>query len=184
MNSFQSRRVVHEYTQMNPASPEKVFPLLCPVREADWIPTWRYNPIYSEAGVAELGCIFTTPDPTVEDLSYPFGSEGNQSESRASAAAVALCPVTTWMCVDYDPAAFRIAYVWVKPNRVAAHLRIQLSAHSDGQTWTYIRYCYTGLTTEGNHEVESYDRPWFEAKMRGWETAINHYLTTGNMIAP
>ena len=66
MNSFKACRVAHEYTQTNPASPEKVFPLLCPVREADWIPGWRYKLIYSESGVAELGCIFTTEHPVVE----------------------------------------------------------------------------------------------------------------------
>ena len=70
MNSFTSRRVTHEYIQTNAASPERVFPLLCPVREADWIPGWRYKLIYSESGVAELGCIFATEDAAVESEKY------------------------------------------------------------------------------------------------------------------
>ena len=37
MSAFKGNRVVHEFTQTNPAAPEKVFPLLCPVREADWL---------------------------------------------------------------------------------------------------------------------------------------------------
>jgi len=171
MNSFQAVRVAHEYTQTNPASPEKVFPLLCPVREADWIPGWKYELIYSDSGVAELGCIFTTEDPPVESAKY--STRENRSDSNA--------PTATWICVDYDPAAFRIAYVWVKPEREVAELRIQLSRTAVGQTRTHIRFRYTGLTPEGNREVESYDRAWFEAKMHGWETAINHYLSTGKM---
>src|SRR2546427_13050450 len=40
-----ARRVTHEYTQTNDAPPEIVFPLLCPVREADWVPGWQYKMI-------------------------------------------------------------------------------------------------------------------------------------------
>ena len=172
MNSFKSRRVTHEYTQTNPASAEKVFPLLCPVREADWIPGWRYRLIYSDSGVAELGCTFTTQDPVVESEKYSSRSNGRDAN----------LPETTWICTGYDPAAFRIAYVWIRPGRVATELWIRLTADRD-QTRSHIRFRYTGLSPEGNRDVESYDRRWFEEKMRGWETAINHYLTTGQMIA-
>jgi hypothetical protein len=172
MTAFKGNRVVHEYTQTNPATPEKVFPLLCPVREADWIPGWRYKLIYSDSGVAELGCIFTTEDPPVESEKYSARSNTRDANS----------PETTWICVDYDPTAFRIAYVWIKPGRVATELWIQLTAADHGHTHSHIRFRYTGLSPEGNLEAESYDRKWFEAKMRGWEKAINHYLTTGAMI--
>ncbi len=172
MTAFKSNRVVHEYVQTNLAAPEKVFPLLCPVREADWIPGWRYKLICSESGVAELGCVFTTEDPTVESEKYSSRSNPRDANSLE----------TTWICVDYDPTAFRIAYVWIKPARVATELRIQLTAADDGQTRSHIRFRYTGLSPEGNREVESYNQTWFDAKMRGWETAINHYLTAGRMI--
>jgi hypothetical protein len=85
--------------------------------------------------------------------------------------------------VDYDPVAFRIAYVWIRPGFVATELWIQLSAADNGQTHSHIRFRYSGLSAEGNRLVEGYDRGWFEAKMRGWETSINHYLTTGKLIA-
>jgi hypothetical protein len=171
MTAFKGFRVAHEYTQTNPASPEKVFPLLCPVREAEWIPGWRYRLIYSDSGFAELGCIFTTPNPTTSEVSQP-------SEEQKLTA-----PETTWITVDYDPAAFRIAYVWINPGRVATELRIQLEAANDGTTRSHIRFRYTGLSPEGNREVEGYDRNWFERKMHGWESAINHYLTTGRKMS-
>jgi len=87
MNSFKARRVAHEYTQTNPASPEKVFPLLCPVREADWIPGWRYTLIYSDSGVAELGCIFTTQDPAVESEKYSSPSAARDAGSPETVLA-------------------------------------------------------------------------------------------------
>ena len=151
-----ARRVTHEYIQTNDAPPETVFPLLCPVREADWAPGWQYKMIYSKSGVAEAGCVFSTPN---ED-----GTE------------------TTWLVTEYDPSKFRIAFVWVNPGHVAAEIGISLTRNQRGTTTARIRYTYTGLSPAGNQEVERYDQKWFEQKMQGWELAINHYLRTGKSI--
>jgi hypothetical protein len=156
MTEFQARRITHKYTQTNVAPPEKVFPLLCPVREADWVPGWQYRLIYSKSGVAELGCVFITPN---ED-----GSE------------------TTWIVTEYDPAAFLIAFFWVNPDVMAAQIRIRLERKAGGQTLGHIQYTYTGLSATGNREVDRYDEAWFRHKMQSWQAAINHYLRTGKCI--
>jgi len=156
MTGFQGKRVTHEYTQTNAAPPEKVFPLLCPVREADWVPGWQYRLIFSQSGVAEHGCVFITPN---ED-----GTE------------------TTWVVTDYDRSSFRIAFAWVNPGLVTAQIRISLSGKTHDSTHAHIRYSYTGLSPEGNHEVERYNQQWFTHKMQSWEAAINHYLQKGKRI--
>ncbi len=158
MSEFQGKRAILEYTQNNAAPPGKVFPLLCPVREADWVPGWQYRLIYSESGVAECGCVFITPN---ED-----GTE------------------TIWVVTDYYPASFRIGFAWVNPGLVAAQITICLSNSSGvlGHTSALIQYTYTGLSAEGNREVERYDQKWFRHKMQSWEAAINHYLQTGKRI--
>ena len=155
MIAFQGKRVTHAYKQTNFAKPETVFPLLCPVREAEWVPGWRYRMIYSKSGVAEVGCVFVT--------------EENGQE-------------TTWMVTEYDPVALRIGFVWVNAGLVAAQIRIELEAVVPLKTSAHIRYTYTGLSVEGNREVERYDEGWFRKKMQGWEAAINHYLRTGTLI--
>lgn len=157
MPKFRGLRVTHQYTQTNQAPPDKVFCLLCPVREADWVPDWKYQLIYSQSGVAELGCIFTTPN-----------DDGSES---------------TWVCTEYDPARFRIAYAWAAPGMVACHIQIQLEPGPGSTTRTHIAYTYTGLSPAGNKEVERFDSGWFRTKMEGWEKAINHYLRTGKVIA-
>ncbi len=43
-----------------PAPPDRVFPLLCPVRELDWVDGWAAEIVRSESGTAELGCVFRT----------------------------------------------------------------------------------------------------------------------------
>jgi hypothetical protein len=84
---------------------------------------------------------------------------------------------------DYDRAAFRIAYLWIKPGLILTELRIQLSRCDAEATRTHIHYRYTGLSPEGNRELEGYDEKWFEARLRNWETTINHYLRTGKKMA-
>lgn len=46
-----------------PAPPEVVFPLLCPVREHDYLDYWQADILHSDSGLAEKGCIFQTPGP-------------------------------------------------------------------------------------------------------------------------
>lgn len=128
MTDFQATRVTHEYTQTNCAPPATVFPLLCPVREADWVPGWKYRLIYSQSGFAEAGCVFIT--------------EENNREA-------------TWIVTEYDPAAFRIVFVWVNPGMVATQIYISLEP-SAGNTRAHVRYTYTGLSPEGNREVETF----------------------------
>ena len=46
-----------------PATPDRVFPLLCPVREYEWIPGWECDVLHSVSGVAEEDCVFRTRFP-------------------------------------------------------------------------------------------------------------------------
>jgi hypothetical protein len=157
MLTFNAKRVSHEYTQTNDAPPDKVFPLLCPVREAEWLPGWKYQSIYSESGVAEDGCVFLTPNDAG--------------------------PETVWMVTEYDPAAFNVAYAWVRPVMIATQLRISLEPAPGGKTHTHIRYFYTGLSPAGNTEIDRDFTPeWFRSKMHSWERAINYFLRHGTLI--
>jgi hypothetical protein len=156
MSAFIAKRVSHAYTQTNDAPPEKVFPLLCPVREADWVPGWQYRLIYSESGRAEDECVFSTPNDSG--------------------------PETVWTVTDYDPKAFKIAFAWIEPGMIAAQIRIALVPSAGGKTSARIRYSYTGLSPAGNAVLDRYTPEWFRSKMQSWETAINYFLRNGNLI--
>ncbi len=148
--------VVHEYTQTNHAEPAVVFPLLCPVREAEWVPGWKYSLVYSKSGIAEPGCVFTTPTEDGKDQ--------------------------VWICTHHDPQNLEVHYAWVWPEMIATRLVIQLAPAGQNQTLAKIRYEYTALSEAGVREVERFDSAWFEGKMKGWEQAINHYLATGKCL--
>lgn len=146
-------RISHEFEQTNYAAPDRVFPLLCPVEEAKWVPGWKHTLIYSNSGFAEPGCVFTTPN-----------DDGSES---------------TWICTRHDAEKFEVGYVWVRPGIMTARLNIQLEPTASGNTVAHIRYEYTALSAEGAMELAGMDSAWYVKKMKAWEDAINHYLRSG-----
>jgi len=53
------RRILLDHHEEIGATPEKIFPLLCPAAEYDWIENWDCELVFSRSGVNEEGCIFT-----------------------------------------------------------------------------------------------------------------------------
>ncbi len=155
MAEFIALRVERKRVLEIEGGPERVFPVLCPVREADWVPGWEYRMVYSKSGVAELGCVFTTPDEHDKDI--------------------------LWILSEYEPRR-RIGFVWVRPQMVTARLRFDVVA--DGaRTKITAAYEYTGLSEAGNSEAARYTEEWFGEKMRKFGAALNHYLRAGKMIS-
>ena len=155
MTNWSGKRVMREHVATIPAPPERVFPLLCPVREAEWVPDWQFRLIYSRSGVAEEGCVFTTPNDAGPD--------------------------STWVVTDYQPPR-RIDFVWIEPGQVAARLRFELEL-AGGKTNLHARYQYTALSEAGDAEVERFTESWFRHKMEHFVAALNHYLETGRIMA-
>jgi hypothetical protein len=62
-------RTTKSYTMCLDAQADAIFPLLCPVREFDWIQPWQCEMVYTDSGRAELDCVFKTnfPDDGPED---------------------------------------------------------------------------------------------------------------------
>ncbi len=114
MEPFPFAPTNQKFKARNLAPPLTVFPLLCPVREAEWAPGWKYRLIYSQSGFAELGCVFTTPNSDATE--------------------------TVWVVTHYDPFEFEIHFAWVRPSHIATRLEIVLTAAGDSQTHTRIRY--------------------------------------------
>lgn len=150
------RRATKHYRQINHARPEKVFLLLCPVMEAEWIDGWQHEMIYSQSGVAEQGCVFVTSSP--------------------SGAA------TTWYVTLHDPENFRIEFVRMTPGEMVVAILIQLSTRDHESTFADITYEYTSLTDSAATWIVNELDASFEASMVYWEKAINHFLSTGRKL--
>ena len=153
---FWGIRVSKTYQQINQAAPEKVFPLLCPVREKDWLDGWDYTMIYSESGLIEEGCVFSTPHHGVHD--------------------------TVWYVTVYDKVNYKIEFVRVTPEEEVVRINIRLSGKEDGTTILTITYQYTALNERKNEWLRTQLDKEFRESMIWWEKAINHYLRTGKML--
>jgi len=62
--TFSGRRAVFTGKQHFTSPPAAVFPMLCPVREYDYIPPWECDVVFLESGLAEDGGVFTTSFPS------------------------------------------------------------------------------------------------------------------------
>lgn len=156
MKTFQGTQKTLSFTQTNHGNIDQVFPLLCPVREKDWLDGWDYQMIYSESGLIEKDCVFTTP-----------GSGEND---------------TVWQVTQYDRENYFIEFVRVSPGENIVKINIQLEKVAENRTHAHIQYQYTGLNEAQNDFIENKLESSFTDSMNWWEKAINHYMATGEML--
>ncbi len=136
------------------APPERVFPLLCPVLEYDWIEDWRCEVLHSVSGVAEEGCIFRTQ----------FQNEGQM----------------TWIVSRYE-APWRIEFACFVPGSHTMRLKLQLSAQGAGTLLHWTRE-FTATDPAGEAWVARYPDAEHRNMMTRLERMLTHYLKNGTML--
>ena len=154
MKIVEPRRATRSYTQKLVAAPEAVFPLLCPVREADWRAGWDPLLVVSGSGVAERDCVFTT----------------------AASPADAI-----WYITRHEPDAGFVEMLKISPGVTACRLSIQLRAAAGGSE-ADITYCHTSLGPAGDAFVAAFTEDHYREFMRNWESRINHFLRHGKAL--
>lgn len=150
-------RVARSYVQQLVAPPAAVFPLLCPVREADWIEGWDPLAVWSASGVAEADCVFTTVAP-----------------AGSPHAAV-------WYVTRHEPQSGFVEMLKITPEVTACRLTIQLRAVASGCE-AAITYTHTSLGPAGDAFVAAFTEEHYREFMRDWEKRMNHHLRTGEVL--
>jgi hypothetical protein len=148
-------RKCFRYVQKLSAPPDKVFPLLCPTREYEWIGLWSCDLIYSDSGFAEPGCIFRTdfmsdPGPLV------------------------------WVISSYEKNE-AIGFTRTSGDYVILHT-ITLIDGGDEGTDAVVDMIYTALTEKGGDFIASLTPEAFEEEQSTLERMLNHYLLHGSML--
>jgi len=159
MNPIDAGRITRCTTQHIEARPASVFPLLCPVREAEWLDGWidELELVHSASGLAEDGCVFRTRVP-----------------GR---------PETVWMITRHDPVQRLVEFFRVTTGLVATRLSIEVEARADDSSSVRITYTYTPLSPAGrafmrdNHSDEA-----FRNDMAWWQDSMNHWLRSGEIL--
>ena len=155
-SSFKPKHIIRGYEQTIDADPARVFDLLCPVKEAEWLDGWDYTLLHSESGLAEEGCVF---------LSRQAGEKD-----------------TIWMITRRDVQNREIEFVRATPESRIARLNITVDQKTATASTVKITYVITALCEAGNEFLEAFTQENFEAAMQFWEASMNHYLETGEKL--
>jgi hypothetical protein len=147
-------RVTRSYKQTLVGVPSRVLPLLCPVREADWIEGWDPVAVLSESGVAEEDCVFVT-------------------RSEPSDAV--------WYITRHEQASGVVEMVRITPGVTACRLTIQVRSAGEGSE-AVVTYSHTSLGPLGDAFVSGFTEEYYETFMREWEARLNFYLANGRLL--
>ena len=154
MNVVKPHRVTRSYTQNLIAKPDQVFPLLCPVRESEWVNGWHPRLVVTQSGLAELDCVFVTAAGPQEAI---------------------------WMITQHDPVAHHLEIIKLIPGIVVGKIVIQLTDTPGGST-AEISYSFIALGPDGNRVVSEFTQKHFDEFMLTWETELNHFISTGERL--
>jgi hypothetical protein len=148
-------RATHRYLQRLHASAERVFPLLCPVRECDWAVGWAPRLVVSASGLAERDCVFVTPEGDTEAV---------------------------WYVTRHEPEQWVVEMLKITPGVTACRLEIRLQPQGP-ECRADVTYSHTSLGPEGDALVARFTANHYRRFMQQWEAELNHFLDTGRMLA-
>lgn len=142
------------YSQILSGTSEKIFPLLCPTKEYEWIAPWKCEMIHSHSGFAELNCVFTThfPDEVKE----------------------------TWFIDQYIPNRL-IQFIRFSELTIIKH-SIELTDNQNGTTNATWSQTFFPLNEEGNNFVQNYSEDEYIEEIKTLEKMLNHYLVTNKCL--
>lgn len=155
-SNFIAKRITRNYCQTIFSTPDKIFPLICPVLEAQWLDDWDYKMIYSETGFAEDGAVFTTSNEGEED--------------------------TVWIVTEHDKIDNKVEFIRITPASRVSKLTVHIKEKDHNSSYVDITYTYTAYTAEGNRFIDDYTEKVFLKMVKHWEDSINYFLETGRKL--
>jgi hypothetical protein len=156
MNVLLPVRVRREHTHRLVGPPDAAFPMLCPVREVEWVSEWDPYVVFSNSGVAEPDCVFVTRDGENESI---------------------------WVITHHDPESYRLEMVKITPGLTAAKLEFALEADGEKASKMHVAYSHTALSREGRKFVADFDEERWAGFMDKMGRELNHYLGSGESPA-
>jgi hypothetical protein len=159
---FQSKRTVSHHVEKIKASPEQVFPLLCPIQEYKWIDGWQCEMVYSDSGAVENNCVFKEEktSPILFDLAIP----------------------THWIVSLYDPGKYRIQFVLLTGTMAIAKVDVEiqgLGGKLSSIAWTFT---ITSLSEEANRIINATTEQKAKLILSVLGQSLKHYCETGELL--
>jgi hypothetical protein len=156
------KRVENMLTVEIKTSPEKIFPLACPVEELRWIRDWEYQLIYTKSGVNENNCMF------IENVSGPifFGRQ----------------VATTWITTFHDPDKYRVHFLLIMEEKAVIKFEFQcreIGINTSVATWHFV---YTALDSEADKLTEQAIKENLMTIISFISSSLKHYCETGKIL--
>ena len=133
---------------------EQVFPLLCPVREYDWIEGWQCELVQSVSGLVERDCVFVTD----------FPDQGRE----------------VWHTTRHEPP--RVVEFVRAGAHLSQRYTIELEPAAAGTRMT-VRQVWVAVGAEGERLIRALPANQIQSHWDFLSRALAHYLATGNMLA-
>lgn len=144
------------------ASAEEIFPLICPVKEYDWIPNWKCKLIFCPNGKNEKDVVFK------EKISAPFIINAFFAE-------------TTWTTILHDSSNYKVHFKW--ENKISTSIyKIELHSTDSEQTICKASLNYNILDDKkvGNARMKLESK--IEFLIEGLLGMLKHYCETGEQM--
>jgi hypothetical protein len=157
MNPREAHRERRIHRQRIAVPIDKIFPLICPVREVEWLAGFDFTMIHSASGLAEKGAVFLT-DHSGE-------------------------PSTIWTISRHDPGAKIVEFTCVTPGSRVRVLEIALKEAENGTEITCTAD-YTTLGPAGETFLKDFSPEAYQAAMSFMDRSLEHYCLTGKQLPP
>jgi hypothetical protein len=154
MEHKNSKRAIFSTIMNFNGNSKKIFSLLCPTREYDWINGWKCDLLYSDSGYAEELCIFKTDLPS-------FGPE-------------------TWICSRYEPNSL-IHYIRFSEDKLIRMNLSLMSNEENSSSWN-LEYILTAINNNGEYFIKTTSQSMIDDIGEGFMKKINYYLKYNKML--
>jgi len=127
----------------------KVFPLLTPIGEKDWVEGWNPEFLHPADGRTEAGMVFRT---------------GHGGET------------TLWACADFDPDRHRARYCRVVPGSRMGFVTVACRAEAPDRTEVEVTYAMTALAGDAAEALAGLDEAAYARMLDEWQAGIGRLL--------
>jgi len=86
-----------------------------------------------------------------------------------------------WHVTRHERARWFVEMLKILPGVTACRLEIQLSEDGTG-CFAHVTYSHASMGSASDEFVATFTPDYYQRSMQTWENALNHYLTTGELL--
>jgi hypothetical protein len=145
------------------APPEEIHPLLCPVREYDWIEGWKCQLVHCPRGRNEEGVIF------YEKMSTPFLLGSMRGKTK-------------WITILFDTTESRVHFKWINKYADAIY-KMELQPMNKLSSKLVLDLTYNIKNKKGLNKLDNNFEYKLSFMIEGLGNMLKYYCENGKMLS-